>query len=169
MEITVLECLNKYSNRFHGSIYFKPFKGQIIKIEMSDLLEMTLSLKITNECVFLYEGVMFGRDSDDFFLVIEDEITYLRRRVKEQAIENKRLRDSLAYYRDALNEKMKSLFSEVIKTFMPRDFNNLNLHSTPLRRGIANALFFLHKRGHAIPEKYVAFMNRYATRKTTRR
>lgn len=168
MEITVLEFLDKYSNGFHGSIYLKPFKGQIIKIEMSDLWEM-LSLNMTNESSFQYEDIIVGDDSDDVFLVIEDEITYLRRKVKDQAIENKRLRDSLAYYRDALNEKMKSFFSEVINTFMPRDFNNLNLHSTPLRRGIANALFFLNKRGHIIPEKYVAFMNRYATRKTTRR
>lgn len=168
MEITVLEFLDKYSSGFAGSIYLKPFKGQVIEIEMSDLWEM-LSLKITNDSVFQYENTIVGYDSDNAFLVIEDEITYLRRRVKEQDLENKRLRDSLAYYRDALNEKMKSFFSEVINTFMPRDFNNLNLHSTPLRRGIANALFFLNKRGHIIPEKYVAFMDRYATRKTTRR
>ena len=168
MEITVLEFLDKHSSGFAGSVYLKPFKGQIIKIEMSDLWEM-LSLKITNESSFQYEDIIVGDDSDDVFLVIEDEITYLRRRVKEQAIENKRLRDSFAYYREALNEKMKSFLVEVIDTFMPRDFGNLNLHSTPLRRGIANALFFLHKRGHAIPEKYLSFMNRYATRKTSRR
>ena len=169
MMINVIEFLDKYSNGFSGSIYLRPFKGQVIKIEMSDLWEM-LSLKITNEVAFQYEDIMVGYDdSDDVFLVIEDEITYLRRRVKEQALENKRLRDSLAYYRDALNEKMKSFLVEVIDTFMPRDFSNLNLHSTPLRRGIANALFFLNKRGHSIPEKYLSFMNRYATRKTTRR
>lgn len=168
MEITVFQFLNKYSSGFTGSIYLKPFKGYVRKIEMSDLWEM-LSLKITNDYAFQYEDIIVGDDSDDVFLVIEDEIDYLRRKVKEQAIENKRLRDNLAYYRETFNELKQSLLSEVINTFMPRGYDNLNLHSTPLRRGIANALFFLNKRGHTIPEKYVAFMNRYATRKTTRR
>ena len=169
MEITVLEFLDKYSDLFHGSIYLKPFKGEIVKIEMSNLWEM-LSLKMTNECAFQYEDIVVNDDADNIFLVIEDEITYLRRRVKEQALENKRLRDSLLYYHDALASNRQSTFDVVVHAFMPRGYSNFEgSNSTPLRRHIANVLFVMEKRGYVIPDDVKAFANRYKTKKTTRR
>ena len=162
--ISVLDFLNQ---RKDYPVYLKTFDKHITKVELTQLWEMVSLRGVITDDISLIEECYF--EDETFFFVIEDEITYLRRRVKEQTIEIKRLKDSLAYYRDALNEKMNSFLNEVINTFMPRDYSNLNLHSTPLRRGIANALFFLMKRGHLIPEKYVAFMNRYVTRKTIRR
>lgn len=171
MKITVLEFLSRYPNGyFKGDIYFKPFKGDVNKIEYVELNQY-VSLFITDEMTFTLGDCINNSDND--LLVLEDEITYLRRRVKEQRIEINRLNTSVEYYRDVLNKNRRELSTDLIHAFMPRGYASPSYlcenNKTPYRRGIANSLFFLLKRGEYIPDDVVPFMERYKTRKTTRR
>ena len=167
MHITVLEFLNAHLDE-KFDIYLYTFNKQIVKIEPCMLWEM-LSLYVTDaseypECVI---------ENAQAAVVCENEITYLRRKNKEQAIEIQRLRESLFYYRDSMDVQRNSLSDAIVHAFMPKGYSNidyLNTHnSTPYRRGIANSLFVLDKRGYVLPEDVKSFMTRYKTRKTTRR
>lgn len=169
MTMTVLDFLNaRLYDKF--DIYLYTFDKQVVKIDSSMLWEMT-SLIVSDEESFEYHECIINDNHS--VLIKEDEITYLRRKSKEQNIEIKRLRESLFYYRDSMNVQRNSLADAIIHTFMPKGYKRTDYrethNSTPYRRGIANSLFLLEERGYVLPDDVKPFMARYKTKKTTRR
>lgn len=170
----VIEFLNGFGDRDFNSVavFLFSFNKEYVPLGWNDLLELA-NLPITDEDDSEWAQGFRLTCEQELFVVIEDELHYLRRKVKEQAVSIKNLRDSLDSLRGQLEDIRSSVTADVIHQFMPNGFKGeryLSSHNkTPYRRGIANALFFLSKRGYPIPDDCVPFMERYKTRKTIRR
>ena len=169
MTMTVLDFLNAHLDDKYD-IYLYTFDRQVVKIDSSTLREITSPNALDEEAFEYHECIINDNHS---VLIEEDEITYLRRKNKEQNTEIKRLRESLFYYRDSINVQRNSLADAIIHTFMPKGYKRIDYrethNSTPYRRGIANSLFLLEERGYVLPDDVKPFMARYKTKKTTRR